>query len=160
MTENNDSPTAEETNVVSLPAPPKDRPHRKVARFVHEHPVMTIAGGLAAGALAAAFIPKRNRAYIAKRTSAWADAVSAATVALAQQALEKAEAASSQVRNQADALAGRAGDIGQAARDSVERIGGAAADKAQRLLGRTQPEPTLGERLVSRAGKIFGRLHR
>lgn len=164
MTENDIETTGTEEqspdNVVSLPAVPKEPPHRKVAQFVHEHPVLTIAGGIAAGALAAALIPKRNRDMVTKRASVWADAVSAATAAIAQQALERAEAASSQVRNQADAFAERASDLGHSAKNRIEGVSKAAASKAQGLIDRSRPEPGLAEKLSAKAAKIIGGLHR
>lgn len=164
MTENDsNAPATDATgsgNVVALPSAPKEKAHNKVADFVHEHPLMTVAGGLAVGALAAALLPKRNRAYIAKRTSLWADAISAASVAIAQQALQRAEAASSQVQNHADALAGHAEHLGQAAIGKVEKIGEAASDKAHSLLGRPRPEPTLAEKIVAIAGELKDKLHR
>lgn len=164
MTENDNNASANEAagsgNVVALPTAPKEKSYKKVANFVHEHPLMTVAGGLAVGALAAALLPKRNRAYIAKRTSLWADAVSAASVAIAQQALMRTEAAASQVRNHADALAGRAEHLGQVTIGGVEKFGEAASDKARSLLGRSRPEPTLAEKIVSAAGELRDRLHR
>lgn len=164
MSENDNSPSSKgagpKSNVVPLQTAPKDPPHRKVAKFVQDHPVMTIAGGLAVGVLAAALIPKGNRAYIARRGSQWADAVGAATAALAQQALERAEAATSHVRNNADAFAERAGEIGHAAKGRIVRAGESATGKAQGLLGRARSQAESGDTMASRASRILKLLHR
>jgi hypothetical protein len=73
----------------------EDRP---IARFVHEHPGMAIAGGIALGVLAAGLLPKRNREYVARKSSALADAVSAAGIALYREALDRSENASDELR--------------------------------------------------------------
>ena len=148
-------------NVIVLPSPPEESVPRKVTGFVQEHPVLTIAGGLAVGALVAALVPRKNRAFIAKRSSMLAEAVSAASIALAQQALEKAHEASSDVRRQADMLAERAGDLGHATVDRMERIGETAMGKAHGLIpGRKPVPPSFTEKLLMRADEIKHRLHR
>lgn len=70
-----------------------------IARFVHEHPGMTIAGGIAIGVLAAALLPKRNREFVTEKSSALADAVSAAGLMLYREALDRAETASDGIRD-------------------------------------------------------------
>ena len=140
--------TQPQTNVVVLtPADEVLPPHRKAAAFVREHPVLTIAGGLAVGAVAAALIPRRNRAYVAKQSSLIADAIAAASASVAQQALGSLETASSGVRRGAHAVASRA-----------EHAGEAVVGRAQALLGRKPVPPTLGERIAARAGEIAERL--
>lgn len=137
-----------QTNVV--PLPPKDEPvaaHQKAARFVREHPVLTIAGGLAVGAVAAALIPRKNRRYVARQGSMIADAIAAASASVAHQALGSLETASSGVRRGARAVASRA-----------EHAGEAVVERANALVGRKPLPPTLGERIAARAGEIAGRL--
>jgi hypothetical protein len=144
---------ATQTNVVPLPQKeePAQAQNRAIA-FVREHPVMTLAGGLAVGAVAAALIPRRNRRYVARQGSLIADAITAASATIAQQALSSLDTASAGVRKGAQAVASRAGDAGGAAQ--------AAFDKAQALLGRRAAPPTLGERIAARAGEIADRLRR
>ncbi len=137
-------------NVVVLPARDDDAATHPAVQFAKDHPVMTVAGGLAVGALAAALIPRRNREYVTRKSSAFADAVTTAGAALLAQAMEHAEAAGSGVRNQAGALADRA-----------SQLGGAASDKVHSLLARPEPEPeSLAERIVTKAGEIRERIHR
>jgi len=64
----------------------EDRP---IARFVHDHPGMAIAGGIALGVLAAALLPKRNREFVVQKSSALADAVGAAGLTLFSGALDR-----------------------------------------------------------------------
>ena len=96
---------------------------RPVARFVHERPAMVIAGGLALGALAAALLPRRNRAFVAEKSSALADAVSAAGLTLYREALDRAEAAGDGVRG----IAGRLGAPGAAKPDDADSPGETAS---------------------------------
>ena len=134
------SPTAK-TNVVALPqmdetVSPQNKAvaaSRKAANFVREHPVMTLAGGLALGAVAAALIPRRNRRYVARQGSLIADAIAAASASIAQQALTSLDTASSGVRRSSQAVASR-----------VEHAGEAAYGRARSLLGRKRaPSSTL-----------------
>ncbi len=95
-----DQPTQQtkQTNVVPLPH--KDAslsPQGRALAFTREHPVMTIAGALAVGAVAAALIPQRNRRYVARQSSMLADAIAAAGATIAHQALASLDTASSGV---------------------------------------------------------------
>ena len=141
-------PEAKDNNIVRLPAAASNLAENRGVQFVKDHPVLTIAGGLAVGALAAALIPRRNREYVSRRTSALADAVTTASLALASQALEKAEAAGAGVSHQAHRLAERAG-----------RMGERAASSAHALLPQSRPK-SFGEKLTARADKLRRRLHR
>lgn len=118
-----------------------DRPDRPIARFVHEHPGMTIAGGIALGVLAAALIPRRNRNFVTKKSSALADAVSSAGLILYREALERAEKAGAGLRDMA-------GQIGQA-RSARPDSGDGDDDEA--------PRAGLGEAFASLADHLRGR---
>jgi hypothetical protein len=154
-----DQNTVGQTNVVVLPhyAEPQSA-REKATAFVREHPALTLAGGLAVGALAAALIPRRNRAYVARQGSLLAEAIAAAGATIAQQALASLDTASTSVRERAHTLAARAEQAGGAALDKADRARHAAYDRAQTLLGRSKPAPTFSERLAARAGEIAGRL--
>ncbi len=139
-----------QTNVVTLPQNDEAvPPHKRAAAFVKEHPVLTIAGGLAVGAVAAALIPRKNRRYVARQGSLIADAIAAASASVAQQALGSLETASSGVRKGAQAVASRA-----------EHAGEAVIEGARSIVGRKPVQPTLGERIAARAGEIAGRMRR
>jgi hypothetical protein len=79
-----------------------DRNHHPITRFVQEHPALTVAGGLALGVLAAALLPKRNRALVAEKSSELAEAISAAGLMLYHEALDRAEAAGEGLRDIAE----------------------------------------------------------
>ena len=150
--------TGTQNNVVPLAYQPERLPaHKQAARFVREHPVATIAGGLAIGAVAAALIPRGNRRYVARQGSMLADAIAAASATIAHQALSSLDSASSTVRSGAHSLASRASDVGEAAAGRAERTGHALYGRAQSLLGR-KPAPTFTERLAERLGEIAGRV--
>lgn len=111
------------TDIVQLPtasAPPAKE--NAALDFVKQHPVLTVASGLAVGALAAALIPRRNRVYVTRRSSAFADAIGTASLALATQALQKAEAARGDIRDRAGALADHAGKIGEKAGELKDKL--------------------------------------
>ena len=152
-------PANAQTNVVPLQQQPEPSPQRKVANFVQDHPMMTIAGGLAIGAIAAALIPRRNRKFIARHTSMWADAVTAASGAIAQQAIGQIEAAASGARSRAHSLAGRAEHMGHSTIDRMGQVGHSSLDKARSLIG-SKVEPTFTDRVSAKAEKLRKRLHR
>lgn len=133
--ESTDETGIEPGNVVTLPSAPADAnaEERPVTRFVRQHPIAVIAGGLVVGLAAAALIPKNNRKRVTRAASNWADIAGTASMAVARQALEKAEAASQEVRNQANILATRAGQAGDDAMRRVGKVGDAASQAANRV---------------------------
>ncbi len=151
---------ATRNNVVPLAQPEQQQPaHRKVTSFVQQHPIATIAGGLAIGAIAAALIPRRNRTYVAGKTSAWAGAVSAASAAIAQQAISQIEAAASGARSQSHSLSERAQRVGHSALDRAEQAGHSSLERARALLSRI-PETGISEKVTDTTEKLKRRLHR
>ena len=117
---------------------------RPVARFIHEHPAAVIAAGLAVGAVAAALLPKRNREYVATKSSALADAVSATGLMLYREAIERAEAAGGGIRGIAERIGDAAASISDDTKTPAEpdkgRLGIADGITAilRDLLGRTR----------------------
>lgn len=120
-------------NVVSLPLEEETAHSHPIAQFVHDHPLITIAGGLAIGAAAAALIPRKNREKVTRTASHWKGAAGAAAMALIQQALEKAEETSDIVKQ-------RAGNVGT----HLEAMGEKTSAKAGQA----------GERIVETASQI------
>jgi len=110
------------TDIVALPGAPAQNQDKNALDFVKQHPVLTVAGGLAVGALAAALIPRRNRVYVGRQSSAFADAIGTATLALATQALQKAEAARNEITDRAGTLADHAGKLGEKAGEKAGEI--------------------------------------
>ena len=172
MTTNEPStpPANSQTNVVPLQQKPEPAPHQKVVNFVQDHPVITIAGGLALGAVAAALIPRRNRTFVAKRTSKLADAIAAASAVIAQQAIGQIETAASGVSAQAHSLAGRAEHLGHSlagraekashsAFGRVEKAGHSSIEKARSLLD-SKSTRGFADRVSAKADKLRARLHR
>ena len=126
--------------------PDVGRDVRPIARFVHQHPGMAIAAGVALGVLAAALIPRRNRKFVAEKSSALADAVSAAGLTLYREALDRAGAAGDGIRD----IAGR---LGHAAESKAELAEGSAPDDGKSPLGRFD----LAEGLASLVRHLRGR---
>lgn len=148
-----------QTNVVLLPQAPGPQDVRtRTSAFVREHPVLFIAGGLAAGAVAAALIPRRNRRYVARQGSLLAEAIAAAGAAIAQQALTTLDSASTTVRDRAQVIASRAEEASETVLGKSDRARHAAYDRTLALLGRKRPAPTLARKFANRASKLAGRL--
>lgn len=149
--EETDQKSATQTNVVVLaPAAEPQGNIDRASAFVRRHPVLTIAGGLAAGAVAAALIPRRNRAYITKQSSLLGEAIAAAGATIAQQALASLDSASTTVRDSAHSIALRA-----------EHVGEAAYGRARAIVTRKPaPPPSLGERIAAHASDLANKLRR
>ncbi len=128
--------------------------HRKAASFVQEHPIATIAGGLALGALAAALIPRRNRTAIARKTSVWAEAVTAASGAIAHQVINQIETAASGVRSQSHTLSDRAQRAAHSALGKTEGFGQSSVERARTL------QSGVSEKVTNTAEKLKRRLYR
>lgn len=139
------------TDVVPVTAAPQPEARKPISRFVHDHPVATIAGALTVGVLAAALLPRRNREVVRRKAVDWADIVSTAGLALAQQAMEKAELASDAVREQAGAAVNKAERLGESAMNQAGKLGQAAAEKAERInpFHKAEP-PTIAEALAAK----------
>jgi len=104
------------------------RQGQPIARFVHEHPGMAIAGGIVLGMLAATLLPRRNREFVAQKSSALADAVSAAGLMLYREALDRAG-------ETGDGIRGIAGRLGQAAIGKAEGPGNAGSEEGKQSAG-------------------------
>ena len=98
-----------------------------IAQFVHDHPLITIAGGLAVGAAAASLIPRRNREKVTRTANNWKGAAGAAAMALIQQALEKAEETSDIVKQ-------RAGNVGPHPEAMGEKTSARAGQASERIV--------------------------
>jgi len=133
----------QDESTVQLPTPIRHQSDRPALQFVKDHPVLTVAGGIVAGALAAALIPRRNREYVTRRSSVLANAVTTAGMALATQALEMADAAKTDARHRAGSFADQAG-----------RLSSSAAAIAQDLISPPESRKSLSDKLKARAGKL------
>ncbi|MDE8653629.1 hypothetical protein [Novosphingobium album (ex Liu et al. 2023)] len=150
------------TNVVALPVRPEPRPSDKVVAFVKQHPVLTIAGGLAVGAAAAALLNRRGTRKLAVRAFELAELAGTAALMLGRESWDKAETAGSGARRQAGIIAGQAEKLGEAAAHRAERLGASAWEKAgalghaareqsSRWIGYPRPAPSLGRRIAEKA---------
>jgi hypothetical protein len=118
-------------NVVPLPAPVKEqRPSEKVISFVKRHPVVTVAGAVAAGVAVSALLPgkpghKTGRKLLGKALSA-AESAGAATLMFGRDAGEKMQTLGAGTRKQATALAEKAEHAGHDTASRLEKYGLAA----------------------------------
>ncbi|MCX7865089.1 MAG: hypothetical protein N2423_08665, partial [Novosphingobium sp.] len=87
--------------MVSQPASDGGQPSHPVSAFVQKHPGIAIAGGVAIGILAAALIPRRNRALVTRKSSALAETLGMTGLMLLRAALERAGAMARRVASPA-----------------------------------------------------------
>lgn len=122
------------TNVVPLPKRPEPTtPVEKVVQFVKEHPVLTIAGGVAAGLLISSVLPRRANRGLSKRALRLAEAGAAAALSFGHDTLDKAEDGGLLARKKAKVLARQAEKFGERASARAEKLGAVAAERAERL---------------------------
>lgn len=153
------APDAKAGNIVVLPATEKaQRPSDKVIGFVKRHPALTAAGGLAAGALVVALLPKRMTRGVATKAIGLAETAGASGVLFGKRAAkqlgrmgktahhqahdtlgeieEKVEEASDYAASKLEKLASAAvvaaTAFGQLSRKQAERLGEAAEEGAHK----------------------------
>ncbi|MGC3980822.1 MAG: hypothetical protein QM808_06150 [Steroidobacteraceae bacterium] len=134
--------------VVPIRAKPAqdERPSRKIIAFAKEHPVLVVAGGLAAGALVSALLPKRLTRGVAgkalNRSIALAEAAGGAAALFGRNASDKAHDLGIGAKREAGHLADRA-----------EKVGGAAAERLRHLgLAALAAAGALGKATAEKAG--------
>jgi len=133
------------TNVVALPKRPEPvRPSEKALTFVKEHPVLTIAGGIAAGVVISALLPRRANKSLSKRALRIAEAGAAAALSFGQDTLDKAEDGGVLARKKAKVLTRQAEKFGGHVSARAEKFGSLAASRAEKL----------GTRAVSKAERF------
>ncbi len=176
----NDANSIPSTNVVALARRPEPvTPSDKAISFVKDHPVLTVAGGLAVGLVISALIPKSFGRKLRRRAYDLADAGAAAAVAFGHDAADAAEDGGRIARKKAKLLAnsaerlgekaavkaerlgvaalGTASAFGHAAAERAERFGSSAADHAESLSGRASDRLSqLGDKALVQSSKLFG----
>lgn len=152
------APPATGTNVVALPArPEKARPSDKVVAFVKEHPVLTVAGGIAVGLAVSALLPRKGSRKLAKRAFGLAEVAGSAALTLGRNFTEKAEEAGSKAGKRAGILSHQAEKFGESAADKVSHLGHAAMEQAGRFgSGAAKRAGELGEAALAQSTKMFG----
>ena len=122
------------TNIVPVPTRPEPaKPSDKALAFVKEHPFITVAGGIAAGLLVSALIPKRANRGLTKRALRLAETGAAAALSFSQSTLGKAEDGGIYAQKKAKVLAHQAEKFASVAAKKAGTIGENAASKAERL---------------------------
>lgn len=127
-----ESGNASENTEAHLPVVNQPGKASGLACFARENPGLVIAGGVALGLLAGALIPKRNRQRIASGASHLAELASAAGLALARQAQERAESAGEELRRHGSGLTGTLDRIASSAGERIHDIADGASNAATR----------------------------
>lgn len=125
--------------VVPIRPTSEESPSRKVVAFVKRHPVLVVAGGIAAGALVSALLPRRVTRKAMTRTLELAEAAGGAAAIFGRNVSDKAHDFGIGAKREASHFADRAEKAGGAAAERLERYG-LAALAAAGALGRATAE--------------------
>lgn len=127
-------PVAKGTNVVPLPAvAAEQRPSEKIMAFVKRHPVLTVAGAVAAGVAVSALLPRRSGSRLLGKAINLAEMAGTASMMFGREAGEKAQSLGKDARKQASELGHRAEKAGQITGHQLEKYGLAALAAAGAL---------------------------
>jgi len=138
-------------NVVEMPGRTREESAKAVVDFVRDHPLLVIAGGIAVGAVAAAFIPRGTTRRLARRAASLAEVAGTASVLLGSKVRDRAEAAGTELREQGSVMADRLERLGENASDRIGKIGGAASSRVEKLM---DPVESAASRVARKAAKI------
>ena len=145
-------------NVVALPARSEPTTPDKAAAVVRDHPIASIAGGVVAGIVISALLPRRPAHKLAERAVSLAEAASAASIMLGKNVMDQAEAAGHEIRGRVGDFAHRAERLGHRVAGKAEGIGHAAYGKAENLGYRAKGRAeSLGSAARSRVSGLLPR---
>lgn len=154
-----DANKTSQSNVVPLPTRIKDDSQRAVSSFVQDHPLLTVAGGIAVGLLAGALLPRRAGQRMARRSMELAEMAGAVGTLFGRQALERAETATRDLRKQSELLAGQAEKFGKATSGRIEKFGHVTKGRAERLaMPAEQTASSVGRRIAAKASALKSRI--
>jgi hypothetical protein len=142
-------------NVVELPQQAKNDPVQTASDFVREHPVLTVAGGLALGVIAAALLPKGTTRRLAKRAISLAEIAGTAGALLGSRVRDRAEATGAGLREQGGLVADRLEKLGETASDRIGKLGGAASAGVERLI---DPVESAAGKIARKAAELRSRV--
>lgn len=134
--------------LASVPANPTEataeRPSEKVVAFVKRHPVLMVAGAVAAGVAVSAILPRKTSRRVLGKALHLAEATGAAGMIFGREAKDTGKLLRRSARKQASALGHRTEAAGNVTAVQLEKFGVAALAAAS-ALGRTT---------AARAGKL------
>lgn len=116
---------------------PRVRPSEKAIAFAKEHPVLLVAGGVAAGLLVTALLPRRWTKGAVTRSVELAEAAGGAAMLFSRSAARRAQALGHDAGHEAVRAAHRAEKVSEAAVERLEKFGLAALSAASTLSRRT-----------------------
>lgn len=126
--------TADANNVVPLAAKsPERRSSDTIIGFVRKHPVLTVAGGVAAGLAISAFLPRKAGRKLLGRAVGLAEAAGAASMMIGRETTGKARSLGHDAKDKAGVLASRAEKASEATAARLEKYGLAAIAAASAL---------------------------
>lgn len=111
----------------------EDRPSRKVAAFVREHPFLMVAGGIAVGAAATALLPRPFRSKLVKRAVSLAELAGSAALAMRHDTEETAIEMGASAKRQARRLSKRSQKLSERAAAEFENVSDRVVDRLEDL---------------------------
>lgn len=148
-------------NVVPMPQRLRGDPQAAVGDFVRDHPLLVLAGGVAAGMVISALLPKGAGRKLASRAVSLAEIAGAASVAFGKDALDKAETAGSAIGRRGSELAEKAGELGRSGASRASEAGDAAAERIERMAApATQAAAEFADLVADKAAEIAARFRR
>jgi ElaB/YqjD/DUF883 family membrane-anchored ribosome-binding protein len=146
-----------ESNVVKLAERKTEDAGKAVVDFVHEHPGMVVAGGVALGLVAGALLSRGGGRRLARHAMTLAEVAGTASMALGRQAMERAEDAGSGLRRQGEVIAEKAGKLAGPAEEAVDSKAGKLAGPAEEAVdSASEAAQRLLRKAVELAGKLRG----
>lgn len=107
---------------------------KAVTDFVRGHPLLVVAGGIAAGAVVAALLPRGTSRKLALRAASLAEAASAAGVLIGSKARDTAEATGAGLREHGGAIADRLEHLGDTASERIGKLRESASAHTEKLI--------------------------
>ena len=107
-------------------------PMKPAVDFVRDHPVLVVAGGIALGAVAAAFLPRGTGRKLVRRAVQVAEIAGTASAVLGRRAMDTAESTGAGLRERGAAVADKIERLSETAGDRIGQLGDSAGAKLSR----------------------------
>jgi hypothetical protein len=164
MTETDGQPTETEQasgNVVELPQRVADETSDGAIGFIREHPLLTVAGGIALGAVAASLVPKGTSRKLARRAIGLAEVAGSLGALLGTRVREHAGSARAELREQSGAMADRFEKLSESASERLsERLGGLSDVAGSRMEKLHDPIESAAGKVAKKASELRSRARR
>jgi hypothetical protein len=161
MTETDGQPAENEVptagNVVELPQRAAGEAPDGPIGFIREHPLLTVVGGIALGAVAASLVPKGTSRKLARRAIGLAEVAGSVGALLGTRMRERAGSARTELREQGGAMAERFEKLSESASERLGGLSDAAGSRMEKLL---DPIESAAGKVAKKAAELRSRTKR